>query len=187
MTERPFSPLKAYKMTRSGQRYDSNNKIILEHDPLSLELTELSPEMLNLPIANPDLEEIHQTISGYFYINRDQFEDLQMDLDASVPRGTIEQFKCLALLSDLDLERIFRQYSLSVLEIIQAEAEDKINYLSNEQLQHYFMVYHERKKEQYQLLSAKQLTQRPRISINASFANVSLSTLRPASSTGVLL
>ena len=106
MTERPFSPLKAYKMTRSGQRYDSNNKIILEQDPLSLDLEELSPEMLALPIANPDLNEIHQTISGYFYINRDQFEDLQMDLDASVPRGTIEQFKCLALLLHPTISRV---------------------------------------------------------------------------------
>ena len=73
--ERPFSPLKAAKTTRSGQRYDTNNQLMLDLEPLSLELEELSPEMLALPIANPDVEEINKSISGYFYLNRDEFED----------------------------------------------------------------------------------------------------------------
>ena len=56
--ERPFSPLKAQNTTRSGQSYGSKTQFSSYIMPMSLKLEEMSPEILALPIANPDSTEI---------------------------------------------------------------------------------------------------------------------------------
>jgi len=114
-----------------------------------------------------------------FFQNRAKFEDLQMDLDDSELRGTLVQFKCFELLSDAELEMIFRQYSIPALELIVADAKMDINRMTTLQLQDLFKVYHAQKKLLFPHIYEET---RRMISISQSFANVSLSTRRPSPS-----